>query len=575
MKSRTLSCNMVTAFKKNLTRFAPLWAVYLIGGFLVMMTMTESDSPGGIANTLSLTIGPFSIINMIYAGLAAQLLFGDLYNSRLCNALHAMPMRREQWFLSHIAAGLCFSLVPHLIVMPIVMLAMQQFGFVALIWMLGMLLEYLFFFGLAVFSALCVGNRFAMVVVYGILNFGSMIAFWFCNAVYVPNMYGVILTGSEGFVQFCPVVQMSSFNEMVLMDSYHTDSVGYYNSRQWTYEGLGEGWGYLVICAVIGLALLVAALLLYRRRRLESAGDFIAVKPLAPIFSVVATLCVSAVCAMFGQLFSNDFMLVFFIAGLVVGYFGTQMLLQRTAKVFRPKAFGKLGLIAAAMILSLLLVQWDAFGIVRWTPKADRVESVTLSYNRLELTEPEDIQLVINLHKEAIAQGDVYDPSVGYYNYVRMAYKMKNGGTVERGYEIPGNSKAYQALKSVYGRASIVLGDVSDMDAYVRSVELVEFKSTKLIPDPEKVRGLVEAIKADCEEGNMAQNDAYHNYSEVRHYVYLNQVDEDNMYSFRQIKVYGDAKNTLKWLEENIDEWVELSGGPEDWDSEWNEKFGY
>jgi hypothetical protein len=115
-------------------------------------------------------------------------------------------MRREHWFLSHIAAGLCYSLVPHIVVMPIVMLSMEQFGFVALLWILTMLLEYLFFFGLAVFSALCVGNRFAMVAVYAILNFGSMIAFWFCNAIYVPMMYGVTLTGEEGFIQFCPVV---------------------------------------------------------------------------------------------------------------------------------------------------------------------------------------------------------------------------------------------------------------------------------------------------------------------------------------------------------------------------------
>ena len=572
MKSRTLSCNMITAFKKNLTRFAPLWAVYLIGGFLVMMTMTESDSAGAIANTLSNTMGPFAIINMIYAGLAAQLLFGDLYNSRLCNALHAMPMRREQWFVCHIAAGLCYSLVPHIIVMPIVMLAMKQFGFIALIWILGMLLEYLFFFGLAVFSAMCVGNRFAMVAVYAILNFGSMIAFWFCNAIYVPNMYGVILTGEEGFIQFCPVVQMSSFDELVLMDSYNAGSAGYYN-RVWTYEGLGEGWGYLVICGVLGLALLAGALLLYRRRKLESAGDFVAVKPLAPIFSVVATLCVSAVCAMFGELFSNGFMVVFLVAGLVVGYFGSQMLLQRTVRVFRLKAFGKLGLIAAALILSLLLVQWDAFGIVRWTPKADRVESVTLSYNRLELTEPEDIQLVINLHKEAIAQGERYDPTAGYYNYVRISYEMKNGSTVERSYEIPDNSKAYQALKSVYGRVSVVLGDVSDLDAYVDSIQMVEVRGTKLMPDPEMLKGLVEAIKADCEEGYMAQNDSYHNYKEVLYYLYLDQMDEENMYNFRQIKVYPDSKNTVSWLEENMSQWAIMSGHSEDWDSEWNEKY--
>lgn len=566
MKSRISSCNLVTAFKKDITRFAPLWAVYLIGGFLVMMIMTDFDPPGGIASSLSATIGPFSIINLIYAALAAQLLFGDLYSSRLCNALHAMPLRREQWFLTHCVAGLCFSVVPHLIVMPIVMLSMGEFWFVALWWLLGMLLEYLFFFGLAVFSCLCVGNRFAMVAVYAILNFGSMIAYWFCATIYQPMMYGVILS-SQNFIKLCPVVQMTSCNELVIMNTERVQQ-GYQGYvTYWTYGGLGEGWGYVVVCAVLGLALLGAALLMYRRRALESAGDFIAVKPLAPIFSLVFTLCVSSVCAMFGSLFSEGFMTVFLIAGLVVGYFAGQMLLQRTAKVFRLKAFGKLGLIAAAMILSLLLVQWDAFGIVRWTPKADQVAMVTLQGRDVELTNKEDIQLVINLHKEAIAQGEKLDPSAGYY-YVRIQYDMKDGRQIRRRYEIAGSSKVYQALKSVYGRVSFVLGDVSDMDAYLKSITYADLNGYELSSDPEQLRGLVEAIKTDCEAGRMAQGSAYHQNSGALAVVYLNFRDADMMYSYRSISVYSDATATIAWLDENIKGWEDGTG-------EWAEKFEY
>ena len=570
MKSRISSCNLVTAFKKDITRFAPLWAVYLIGGFLVMMIMTDFDPPGGIASSLSATIGPFSIINLIYAALAAQLLFGDLYSSRLCNALHAMPLRREQWFLTHCVAGLCFSVVPHLIVMPIVMLSMGEFWFVALWWLLGMLLEYLFFFGLAVFSAMCVGNRFAMVAVYAILNFFSMIAYWFCGTIYEPMMYGVVLS-SQNFMNLCPVVNMTR-HQMVIMDVEHLQQ-SYYGgyTTVWTYGGLGEGWGYVVVCAVLGLALLGAALLLYRRRALESAGDFIAVKPLAPVFSVVFTLCVSAVCAMFGSLFSDEFMTVFLIAGLVVGYFAGQMLLQRTAKVFRLKAFGKLGLIAAAMILSLLLVQWDAFGIVRWTPKADQVAMVTLRGRSVELTDEEDIQLVINLHKEAIAQGEKLDPSAGYATYVRIQYDMKDGRRIERRYEIDSNSSAYQALKSVYGRVSYVLGDVSDLDAYVKTIESIDYRGAPLELDQERMKGLITAIRADCEAGLMAQHSSYHNNQEVKHYININHLDDENMYYYRQIQVYPDATATIAWLQENMDQWMEDSNIPD----EWFEKFGY
>jgi hypothetical protein len=367
---------------------------------------------------------------------------------------------------------------------------------------------------------------------------------------------------------------MASFQELVKMEYHSADSI-YSYSRYYTYEGLGAGWGYLIICAVIGLGLLGGALLLYRRRRLESAGDFIAVKPLAPIFSVVSTLCVGAVFALFSELFSNDFMEVFLIAGLVVGFFGTQMLLARSAKVFQLKSFGRLGIIVGALILSLLLVQWDAFGIVRWTPKVDRVEWVTLSYDRLELTEPEDIQLVINLHKEAIAQGEKYDPTAGSYHYIRITYEMKNGTQVERSYEFPSTSKAYQALKSLYGRASHVLGDVSDMEHYIRSIAMIEIRGSKMVPDHEMLRGLMAAIKADCEAGNMAQHDSYHENPRQLYSIELEQLEADSMYFYRDIKVYSDAENTVAWMNENLLEWVNMSGKSDTWDDEWNDKYGY
>ena len=93
MKLRTLCCNK-TVLRKDISRFAPLWAIYLIGGLLVMLTTLSSSTSSGAARSLAGTIGGFSIINMIYAALCAQMLFGDLFQSRMCNALHAMPLRR-------------------------------------------------------------------------------------------------------------------------------------------------------------------------------------------------------------------------------------------------------------------------------------------------------------------------------------------------------------------------------------------------------------------------------------------------------------------------------------------------
>ena len=110
MKSRTSYFNG-TVLKKDLTRFAPVWALY--GVFLLLcLTLLFDEEPGRMARSLMDLFSGMSLVNLLYAGLCAALLFGDLFNSRLCNALHALPMRREGWFLTHVTAGLLFCLIP-------------------------------------------------------------------------------------------------------------------------------------------------------------------------------------------------------------------------------------------------------------------------------------------------------------------------------------------------------------------------------------------------------------------------------------------------------------------------------
>ena len=56
-----------TVFRKDIIRFAPAWGIYLLGGLLVMLTMLGDRSSDGAAKALSSTIGPFAVINCIFA----------------------------------------------------------------------------------------------------------------------------------------------------------------------------------------------------------------------------------------------------------------------------------------------------------------------------------------------------------------------------------------------------------------------------------------------------------------------------------------------------------------------------
>ena len=83
-----------TVFKKDVTRFAPLWVLYLIVGFMHFFRS------GIRAEVLESMISRAGFLSFLYAMLTAQLLFGDLFDERLCHALHAIPLRREGWFLT-------------------------------------------------------------------------------------------------------------------------------------------------------------------------------------------------------------------------------------------------------------------------------------------------------------------------------------------------------------------------------------------------------------------------------------------------------------------------------------------
>ena len=58
---------------------------------LVICLTLFSEEDYYLAETVGMTIGIFSLVNFCYALGCGELLFGDLFNPKLCNALHACP----------------------------------------------------------------------------------------------------------------------------------------------------------------------------------------------------------------------------------------------------------------------------------------------------------------------------------------------------------------------------------------------------------------------------------------------------------------------------------------------------
>lgn len=574
MKSKTSFFNL-TAFRKDILRYFPLWGLYTILLLLVLFGLSDGSAPY-MADSMLEFASAMSWINLIYGGLCGAFLLMDLFNGRLCNALHAFPFRRESWLTTHILAGVLFSLVPNLLLTLLASLLLWEYAYIALIWFAVSTLQFLFFFGSAVLCGVCAGNLIGMGALYGIFHFITVLVQAVMELLYQPLLHGVEFTIKDIY-RFLPVYPMGNADYAVFTTHYVDGTV------YGVFEGLvGASWRYLGICVGVGVALAALAYLVYRRRKLESAGDLVSLKPLSPLFLVICTVGVGAIFYMFSDIFNSRSYVMLAVGG-VIGYFGGSMLLNRTLKVFNKKAFIRLGVVAAVFAGSLLLTRLDPVGITRYVPAVNRVESASvwgasrddyylaensmLSYtdsgvvqNTYRITDREELKELLDFHRELTKYR--YTPGEGTQCSLRIQYKLKGGSTVTRYYNVGRDSDLGERAKRYFSDMRYVFG-VNDPALLYNSIEIVTAENwrngkrrTIKLANPEDLAGLLDAIAADCEAGTMAQNWAYHQFgdkaTEIVDELYFDfaQKMADGNWDYQRFNlvVWSECVNTVQYL---------------------------
>lgn len=560
MKSRTSFFNF-TALKKNILRFAPVWALYTVFLLLVLFAISN-QKPVYMARDILQVTRLAAWGNLLYAGIVAMCLFGDLYKTRLCCALHAFPMRREGWLLTNIVAGLLFSLIPNALVCAITSVQLGDYSFYIwnLFWVAA--LQYLFFFGTAVLSALCAGNRLGVVAIYSMIQFIVVLVYFLAEAIYEPLIYGIELKSGK-FFEFFPLSRMTGEYVKTL-----------FRNNVLAFKGYETGdWVHLAICAAVGICCFVFAWLVYRRRHLERAGDFVALRPLRPVFLVIYTIAVGALFYTFSDLFGAP-TYVLYAAGIIIGYFTGRMLLDRTVRVFYKKSILGFVLLAVTLVVSMVLTWADPLGIGRYVPALDRVKSAAIygadktyvyseayQYNRFEITDKDEIVKLQSFHKKI---ANLRPSNAGQYD-VRIRYTLTDGTTVNRYYQLDFNSPLAEEAKVWFSDARYIF-QVDDPEVLyslfnvfnVENFESERYEGFVQSKDQEQLKGLLDAILADCAAGNMAQTWWLHkdNAEKTERYVVgfelRNQTLEESyeQYRFRSLSIYSDCTNTLAYLRE-------------------------
>lgn len=610
MQSRTSFFNGAV-FRKNLTRFAPVMALDTL--LLVIMIMLAWSRPGEnrgyyFIDQVGYLISTMGYVNLIYGAVVAQLIFGDLFNSRMCNALHAMPLRRECWFVTNAASGLVYSLIPTAVATLVLLPLLTKTIFVgawklAFLFFLAANLEFICLFGLAVFSVMMVGSRITMVAGYGLLNFGSPICYWLVDSVYSPLLYGVI-TPSGLAEKLFPLQYMSRS----LVD---TDASGIFDSfgriltgAQATYS-LTEGWRSLWWLALAGIVFTLAALILYKHRSLECAGDAVCSRKLIPVFQVLSALFVAVAAEFFltelvGLGENQEFLkYVLLFIGLLVGWFAGKMLVERSARVFQLRSFVGLGILAAVLAASMGLTKLDVLRLDERLPAQEDIESVGLMNNsNATFTDSSDIAKVLQLNKLVLEDRLPYDqgsafvlengdyvsmqdsqaaywqegdpiPQVRLRDDLLLSYTLKDGRVIRRKYSFWVDSQQGQIAKSLLSRWEAVGARYTNVDGEKKETlplllnEVDDFycslgSSRNRDFTREQAESLIQAVQADCQAETMAQRSQYHdgvfkylNYEGTPSEddcIYLSLSGENYGWS---INVYPDSANTVRWLRDN------------------------
>ena len=185
MLSKTSYFN-ATLFRKNLTRFWPLWGMATFFGaifplaFLVQILQNNhflNDMLGLEMTQVYYSVVTYGVplISLFYSILCAMCVWNYLYNARSVGFLHTLPIRREGLFVTNFLSGMTMIAIPYAVTGALCILLSVLAGDIDLVGILVTILaiagESFFYFASATAVAFVTSNIMALPVLYFIFHF--------------------------------------------------------------------------------------------------------------------------------------------------------------------------------------------------------------------------------------------------------------------------------------------------------------------------------------------------------------------------------------------------------------------
>ena len=472
-------------FKSTLRRFWPLWAIHFAGWFLFMPMLTLINSMGSngyddfVFKISESAIFAAPIVAFIMAIISAMAVFSFMYSSRSTGLVASLPIRREAVFGSVWLGGLCAVIGSNVVVALLTFLfslgadVNSALAFKAICTWLGVYsMQFILFFGIASITAVMTGSIVVLPILYVIFNF-----FVFGMEVIIRTHFSYLVWGMSNLSYDCvldflsPIIYMTG--DFVPQVGYRTVPYAFdsFSSISPTNECIAftfTHWLPLIIYCAVGLIFSAAALMMFKKRRMESAGDVVAVRCLRPVFKYGVAAC-SALCgglllyAMLYSLFNVPALsVVIMIPSMIVfafiGYFGAKMLLEKSFHVFRGGWVGFIVLCCLCAVFTLCC-DLDVFGIGSYVPEVSEIKSMSM-YSAGEIKQPDAIKCYRDLHLKILSQKAKYeklDENFDDSASLMFVYTLKNGRTIMREYVIPGDDEIYEEYYDLMNSPAVLI----------------------------------------------------------------------------------------------------------------------
>ncbi len=612
MRSATSSCEKERRFypalwKKNMARFWPIWAVYALGWLValplsILLNGRGSGDVGGMpyiqhfvqSVARELAGLPTVATTVCFSILAAMAVFSYLYNNRSVAFFHALPLRREDLFLTNYLSGLSFLVLPVVGVFLLAIPAELVVGVLdlrgLLVWLLSQVLLTLFFFSFAVFCAMFTGHILALPVFYGILNGLAVGLLVLINEALSAFVYGYVNVGrlEDLCLWLSPPARLAQ--DLCVDHVWDTENI----LTRIQFRGMGTA----LIYALAGLCLAGVALWLYRRRHLEGAGDVVTVSWSKPIFKYGVGVCAAL---SIGQLLYQFFayalpkggwtLLCFLLVWGAAGYFVAEMLLQKRFWVFRGSWKG---CVALCLVLTALIgvMELDLTGFERRTPDPDRVVSVEVApastaphdsgNGTIFTTDPDLIRAVVDFHQAVVDEQERHEERgvYGFYevrplsdgrrvdvetagtSQVTLRYTLIGGDVMQRRYYIALDETSLADPDSAAGKLSALLNRpevieeqyfpaerekaLADGSLRLTSISLpvvnTERGEYETVPVPADWReAVIQALKEDIADGSLGRRYLLEDLDRLEHCYYT---DLELIYQYQSTDGRGQEVRT-------------------------------